>query len=274
VPGTGTPRTRLGFPARRVPRITPPTRPAAAVASPATTGALDAFAFDFCPLPDALPSEEARLRGDTGEGRRREAFPVPFDDAARRPALFARLRERSGLLSEVFPLLEGLDRALPALRAAELFGLVRRAGFRSLGELVLASTMYARLPIRLEMHTPGRLPRNNQRKLEGRVGGRNRMARPVASRRTARSCDYRRSSARAVDPSSSSSPRAARPGSYAHARGVGGRVGRAGAPESGGALLSLPSTLEISRQSLLRCIPRSSFSLGSRQATERRRGET
>jgi hypothetical protein len=70
------------------------------------------------------------------------------------------------------------------------------------------------------------------------------------------------------------SPRAARPGSYAHARGVGGRVGRAGAPESGGALLSLPSTLEISRQSLLRCIPRSSFSLGSRQATERRRGET
>jgi hypothetical protein len=91
---------------------------------------LDAFAFDFCPLPDALPS--ARLRDDTWEGRRREAFAVPFDDAARRPALFARPRERSDLLSEVFPLLEGLDRALPALRAAELFGLLRRAGFRSL----------------------------------------------------------------------------------------------------------------------------------------------
>jgi hypothetical protein len=256
VPGTGTPRTRLGFPARRVPRITPPTRPAAAVASPATTGALDAFAFDFCPLPDALPSEEARLRGDTGEGRRREAFPVPFDDAARRPALFARLRERSGLLSEVFPLLEGLDRALPALRAAELFGLVRRAGFRSLGELVLASTIYARLPIRLEMHTPSRLPRNNQRKLEGRVGGRNRMAR--AGRFEANCSELRlcrRSSARAVDPSSSSSARAARPGSYAHACGVGGRVRRAGTPEGGGALRTLPSTLEISWQSLLRCIP-------------------
>jgi len=121
-----------------VPRIAPPTRPAAAVASPATTGAFDAFTFDSSPLPDALPSEEARFRGDTGEGRRREAFAVPFDDAARRPALFARLRELSGLLSEVFPLLEGLDRALPALRAAELFGLVRRAGFRSLEEPGLA----------------------------------------------------------------------------------------------------------------------------------------
>jgi hypothetical protein len=84
VPGIGTPRTRFGFPLSRLPRRTPPTSPAAAVATPVTTWVFDGdpFEFDRRAFPrdrDELP----RLRDDPDPDRadavRRLDALVPFD---------------------------------------------------------------------------------------------------------------------------------------------------------------------------------------------------
>jgi hypothetical protein len=119
VPGTGMPRTFFGFFPRRVARTAPPTRPAAPVTSPATTGALELPPFCLLALPPPLPpDDEARLRDDADEERRVEALAFPL-------ALFALVLERGLLLEALLlfdpiPLFEALERGLRELRADPL----------------------------------------------------------------------------------------------------------------------------------------------------------
>ena len=109
VPGTGMPRTFFGFFPRRVAITAPPIRPAAPVASPATTGTLELAPFcerAWLLLPP--PDEEERLRDDAAEERREEALVLPL-------ALFAFVLER-GLLFEALLLFD----ALPLFEPPEL----------------------------------------------------------------------------------------------------------------------------------------------------------
>jgi hypothetical protein len=118
VPGTEMPRTFLGFLPRRDPRTAPPIRPAAPVASPATTAAFEPPPFCFWdeeePLADALGFEALLLA---------PLLRLP-------PLLFALVPER-GLLVEALllfaplPLFEAVERraelALEPLEPCELF---------------------------------------------------------------------------------------------------------------------------------------------------------
>src|SRR5918995_2829795 len=119
VPGTAMPRTFFGLFPRRVAITAPPIRPAAPVASPATTGALGIPPFCVRALPPPPPpDEEARLRDDAEEERRAEALALPLP-------LFALVLER-GLLFEALllfdavPLFDAFERVLRELRADPL----------------------------------------------------------------------------------------------------------------------------------------------------------
>jgi hypothetical protein len=143
VPGTFMPRTFFGLLPSRVPSTTPPTNPAAAVATPVTTAAFDPFPFDaraFPPLDDfralvpELREPELRLplRDDADEVLRLDVL-----------ALLGLLREALPLLFDPLRLLL-LEEALRLLllEAVRLFGPdpfeLRELACRLLGEPVFA----------------------------------------------------------------------------------------------------------------------------------------
>ena len=82
-------------------RTAPPTKPAAAVAMPTTTAALDPFALALPALPPA-PEEALRLRDEANKDRRLDAFDLL-------PVLLGLLLERADLLLRAAALGSGRD---------------------------------------------------------------------------------------------------------------------------------------------------------------------
>jgi hypothetical protein len=105
VPGIFTPRTFFGLLPSRVPRMTPPTSPAAAVATPVTTATFPfAPAFELRALSPDDGADEPRLR-EAALRLREDAELRPRDEAAEERgvealALFGLLREADDLLFE------------------------------------------------------------------------------------------------------------------------------------------------------------------------------
>jgi hypothetical protein len=104
-----------------VPSTTPPTSPAAAVATPVTTATFDdPFDLAFCALLPDDRAEELRLRDEAPEERRLDAPEERRLDAL---ALFGLLREAADLLFEPLRLLFEPLRLLLLEEALRLFAL-------------------------------------------------------------------------------------------------------------------------------------------------------